>query len=871
MSKSLIDHAVLMRSVLGEPVMEMDVPDRDEGQSVVQAKLSRHIRLKSPAPICDEEPLLTVHSDDEPPPARRRKRSIKSKATVESDDEEDNSVFVDKASSKTRSHRGARESIVDMEAVESEEELPKDPKGKGKASVKKDVVNRIQRSKASPDTRQKALAAIQAFGKEYPGFLSSDLNKSYSGMTRDPSSEYSRSEAPTRDPSLTRLALIRESDGSSQASLRTEGAGGGGSSGGSSGGGGGDGGGGSGGDADSRVVDASSCSSTRHILILLILPILILSRSSSIRGCDRPGRSRRPGPGPGCIILCCRRRDSSSGPGTKPRPRSPPQMPPDNRQSGRGDSRHSLEVVVVEMRERELRSHAYAASRGLPDLKSTTRDEYSCLQGRTRDPSLIRPVIDPRIKRVESGAFNFAGDEPIDVKQEAKQGGSRFQSSSKRNVPVLETIVVSTDEDGPATKHGYQRDGFVVDSDEDHSDVSNKRRNKKKVSHREMLQSEDLPEVANMFKALDQPAKERRKYLEDEYTRYEEDNEAEGAAERLAAQGRKPKSSANVDGPILQEYCEAGHPLHILYLKHPNAGLPMSTLTPTYRAHAKLDLWTFSFDHPALKRFDPKGFASFVAFLSFAHEDMFANIGNCDPDTFELLKYQTATGSTGHNLVFAEDNGTVVSLEVGLCVSSNLRTSVARTPTSKGHGFTYIPMDQSHNLLTAVLGVVFGFREKSVAFTTVEVDGGCELAQVIPSEIYIHVCVTPSTPSRSSPSKPVQPVAYPATQPFAAATLKGNTLKVYKDGKQEVPADSLVVVGNCINTYTAQDDTVLSFNVQFVIILALPPSTSVPSTPQKSRESNTHQENGRFCSGISGSGITGSDQLWLWDLISQHL
>ncbi|KAF9019893.1 hypothetical protein BDZ89DRAFT_1139009 [Hymenopellis radicata] len=670
MSKSLIDHAVLMRSVLGEPVMEMDVPDRDEGQSVVQAKLSRHIRLKSPAPICDEEPLLTVHSDDEPPPARRRKRSIKSKATVESDDEEDNSVFVDKASSKTRSHRGARESIVDMEAVESEEELPKDPKGKGKASVKKDVVNRIQRSKASPDTRQKALAAIQAFGKEYPGFLSS------------------------------------------------------------------------------------------------------------------------------------------------------------------------------------------------------------------------------------SGAFNFAGDEPIDVKQEAKQGGSRFQSSSKRNVPVLETIVVSTDEDGPATKHGYQRDGFVVDSDEDHSDASNKRRNKKKVSHRETPQSEDLPEVADMFKALDQPAKERRKYLEDEYTRYEEDNEAEGAAERLAAQGRKPKSSANVDGPILQEYCEAGHPLHILYLKHPNAGLPMSTLTPTYRAHAKLNLWTFSFDHPALKRFDPKGFASFVAFLSFAHEDMFANIGNCDPDTFELLKYQTATGSTGHNLVFAEDNGTVVSLEVGLCVSSNLRTSVARTPTSKGHGFTYIPMDQSHNLLTAVLGVVFGFREKSVAFTTVEVDGterlsmssstyptanstiepnwktlsypgmsfavginltkaGVSSPRSSPVKSTSMFASTPSTPSRSSPSKPVQPIAYPATQPFAAAipiydatggidpgmnlwkALKGNTLKVYKDGKQEVPADSLVVVGNCINTYTAQDDTVLSFNVQFVIILALPPSTSVPSTPQKSRESNT--------------------------------
>ncbi|KAF9027817.1 hypothetical protein BDZ89DRAFT_1256575 [Hymenopellis radicata] len=42
-----------------------------------------------------------------------------------------------------------------------------------------------------------------------------DLNESYSGMTRDPSSEYSRSETPTRDPLLTRLALIRESDGSS--------------------------------------------------------------------------------------------------------------------------------------------------------------------------------------------------------------------------------------------------------------------------------------------------------------------------------------------------------------------------------------------------------------------------------------------------------------------------------------------------------------------------------------------------------------------------------------------------------------------------------------------------------------------------------
>ncbi|KAF9023061.1 hypothetical protein BDZ89DRAFT_1041836 [Hymenopellis radicata] len=407
MSKSLIDHAVLMRSVLGEPVMEMDVPDRDEGQSVVQAKLSRHIRLKSPAPICDEEPLLTVHSDDEPPPARRRKRSIKSKATVESDDEEDNSVFVDKASSKTRSHRGARESIVDMEAVESEEELPKDPKGKGKASVKKDVVNRIQRSKASPDTRQKALAAIQAFGKEYPGFLSS------------------------------------------------------------------------------------------------------------------------------------------------------------------------------------------------------------------------------------SGTFNFAGDEPIDIKQEAKEGGSR--------------------------------------------DASNKRRNKKKVSHRETPQSEDLPEVADMFKALDQPAKERRKYLE-----------------------RKPKSSANVDGPILQEYCEAGHPLHILYLKHPNTGLP-----------------------------------SFVAFLSFAHEDMFANIGNCDPDTFELLKYQTATGSTGHNLVFRRR-------QWDCCVAGSW-----------------------------IVCVVFGFREKSVAFTTVEVDdltkAGVSSPRSSPVKSTSMFASTPSTPSRSSPSKPVQPIAYPATQPFAAA------------------------------------------------------------------------------------------------------
>ncbi|KAF8987735.1 hypothetical protein BDZ89DRAFT_1202068 [Hymenopellis radicata] len=42
-----------------------------------------------------------------------------------------------------------------------------------------------------------------------------DLNESYSGMTRDPASGYSRSKARTRDPSYTRLALTRESNESS--------------------------------------------------------------------------------------------------------------------------------------------------------------------------------------------------------------------------------------------------------------------------------------------------------------------------------------------------------------------------------------------------------------------------------------------------------------------------------------------------------------------------------------------------------------------------------------------------------------------------------------------------------------------------------
>jgi len=45
---------------------------------------------------------------------------------------------------------------------------------------------------------------------------------------------------------------------------------------------------------------------------------------------------------------------------------------------------------------------------------------------------------------------------------------------------------------------------------------------------------------------------------------------------------------------------------------------------------------------------------------------------------------------------------------------------------------------------------------------------------------------------------------------------------LYCDGAEDVPTDGILAVGYTLNTYAGKNSTVLSSNVQFVILLALP-------------------------------------------------
>ncbi|KAF9006309.1 hypothetical protein BDZ89DRAFT_1120237 [Hymenopellis radicata] len=80
----------------------------------------------------------------------------------------------------------------------------------------------INCSKSSVNHERNALCAATSGSNSKEGKSSRallmpgrDLNESYSGMTRDPSSGYSRSKARTRDPPFTRLVFTRESNESS--------------------------------------------------------------------------------------------------------------------------------------------------------------------------------------------------------------------------------------------------------------------------------------------------------------------------------------------------------------------------------------------------------------------------------------------------------------------------------------------------------------------------------------------------------------------------------------------------------------------------------------------------------------------------------
>ena len=45
---------------------------------------------------------------------------------------------------------------------------------------------------------------------------------------------------------------------------------------------------------------------------------------------------------------------------------------------------------------------------------------------------------------------------------------------------------------------------------------------------------------------------------------------------------------------------------------------------------------------------------------------------------------------------------------------------------------------------------------------------------------------------------------------------------LYRDSAEDAPADAVLAVGYTLNTYAGKNSTVLSSNVQFVILLALP-------------------------------------------------
>ncbi|KAF9018679.1 hypothetical protein BDZ89DRAFT_1117045 [Hymenopellis radicata] len=178
-----------------------------------------------------------------------------------------------------------------------------------------------------------------------------DLNESYSGMTRDPSSGYSRSKARTRDPPFTRLVFTRESNKSStrdsgEYSLAI------------------------------RIANESKILA-RHIACIHLTqspfmpdehPRAIARGHSAVHeagteggggdggdgGSDTSSQYRPPSSAVQSSLSSsaavaetaaagsawCQAKDPA--PGMQPRSKHTPQRPPDNRQSGRGDNRRTL-------------------------------------------------------------------------------------------------------------------------------------------------------------------------------------------------------------------------------------------------------------------------------------------------------------------------------------------------------------------------------------------------------------------------------------------------------------------------------------------------------------------------------------------------